>query len=308
MDNYKSGGHSVCTNQRIVIKKKPVKAVLISLSIMGLFILLQFVVSFPYYFVMIVNALADNKMDSALAYNSYISHLSTSGGSVMITFITTLLSAVVAVICYRVFYCKKYPFEKIKNTCRQVFNVKNVVGLFFGAVCTFCMATILNSLMVSITPAASSQYNELMDLALGNINSFPLFFCLCILAPINEECIMRGIVLSKLRKNMPAAATIIICAVLFGIFHMNLIQGVYVLPCGALLAYLAYKYDSIIPSMLVHGIFNGMNYIIQLFPDEILESPFFVIGLTLVSGIAWFLLEGRNRVNVPEVGEVSKTT
>lgn len=306
MDDIFSGGHAVCNNQRIVIKKKPVIAVLYSLTVMGLFILLQFVVSFPYYFVVIVNALAENKMDSALAYNAYVSHLSSSGGSIVMTLITTLVSAIIAVICYRMFFCKKYPMEKIKNTCRQVFTVKKVFGLFFGAVCIFCMATVINAAVSMLFPAANSEYNELMELAIGDINSFPIFFSICILAPINEECIMRGIILTKLRKNMPVAAAIIICAILFGVFHLNLVQGFYVLPCGAFLAYIAYKYDSIIPSMLVHAMFNGMNYIVQFLPESLLASPIFTICLLIASGVAWFFLEGRSKITEPEIGELSE--
>lgn len=298
-NNIRSGGHAVCTNQRIVIVRKPVRSVFSSLVIMGLFILLQFAVSFPYFFVQIVNALAENNMDSALAYNSYVSNISGNGSGTLITVITTLVSTIVAVLCYRFIFCKHYSTENLKATCRRVFKPRIIIGLAAATFAVFIISNFVASFTIALFPAKGNEYRELMELGISDINTFPIFLSICILAPINEECIMRGMILTKLKKNMPAAAAIIICAILFGIFHMNFIQSIYVLPAGALLAYVAWKYDSVIPSMLVHALYNGMNYITEILPDALSESPVFLIAVMVVCAAAWVFTEARVKKDLP---------
>ena len=45
-------------------------------------------------------------------------------------------------------------------------------------------------------------------------------------------------------------------AVLFGIFHQNLIQGVYAALLGFLLGYLAWRYDSLLVPIFMHFLYN----------------------------------------------------
>lgn len=48
-------------------------------------------------------------------------------------------------------------------------------------------------------------------------------------------------------------------ALLFGIYHLNLIQGIYAFVIGLALGYLCQRYHSVIPGMLAHLVFNGMS-------------------------------------------------
>ena len=48
-------------------------------------------------------------------------------------------------------------------------------------------------------PEVMENYNEMMEFALGG-NEVLAIFAAVILAPINEECIMRGLILKNLQK------------------------------------------------------------------------------------------------------------
>ncbi len=78
------------------------------------------------------------------------------------------------------------------------------------------------------------------------------------LGPIAEELIFRGVVFQTLRKYGKSFA-ILASALLFGIYHGNLPQGMFAFVVGILFAYITAEY-SIYWSILIH-IFNNINTI-----------------------------------------------
>lgn len=86
----------------------------------------------------------------------------------------------------------------------------------------------------------------------------------CILIPIVEEFIFRGLFFKVLRKWIPFAFAMIISAVLFGISHGNLVQFVYATLCGLVLAYLYEHFQSITVPIFAHIV---MNLISVLFTE-----------------------------------------
>lgn len=77
-----------------------------------------------------------------------------------------------------------------------------------------------------------------------------------VLGPIAEELIFRGAIFQVLRKYGRVFA-IVASALLFGIYHGNLPQGIFAFAVGILFAYITAEY-SIYWSMLIH-IFNNIN-------------------------------------------------
>lgn len=107
---------------------------------------------------------------------------------------------------------------------------------------------------------------------------------------------MRGLIFTHLKKNMPVLAAILISALYFGIFHLNIVQGIYAATLGIFMAYLAYKYKSIIASMLFHAIFNGMNFVIMLFPESFQNSVVLAFVIPIVTGVLWYFVEGTKKI------------
>jgi uncharacterized protein len=79
---------------------------------------------------------------------------------------------------------------------------------------------------------------------------------LAIVAPIVEELTYRGLGYSLFR-HLGSVPAMVIVGVAFGIDH-GLLEGLLVLvPFGITLAWLRERTDSVIPGIVVHGIFNG---------------------------------------------------
>ena len=110
-----------------------------------------------------------------------------------------------------------------------------------------------------------------------------------ILAPVNEECIMRGLILKNLQRFFTTPVVVIIQAVLFGIFHANWVQGLYVLPVGAALGYVAVKTRSVMPSIFMHLFYNMLSFVVIFLP-EFCQTGIFAISAVVVSAAAvWFM-------------------
>ena len=107
-----------------------------------------------------------------------------------------------------------------------------------------------------------------------------------IMAPVVEEIIFRGCIYTRLRRGMPAAAAVIISAVVFGAMHGSLIAFSYATLLGFVLVYAYEKFGTLIAPIVVHAGFNGANYILAPFLTED-TTDLTVIILLAVSAVVF---------------------
>jgi len=112
----------------------------------------------------------------------------------------------------------------------------------------------------------------------------------CFIGPILEEIIFRGFILKSMQKYGNLTA-IIVTSILFSMFHLNLVQFVNPVLMGIVLAFIAIKSKSIVPSIIAHIFNNSITFIaagISLFKIPLLESIFVIIYYLV--GIAALIL------------------
>ena len=83
-----------------------------------------------------------------------------------------------------------------------------------------------------------------------------MFIYAVILGPVCEELVFRGVTMRLVRRALPFWAANLMQAVLFGIFHMNWIQGIYAFVLGLVLGWICEKGGSIYFSMFFHILIN----------------------------------------------------
>ncbi len=91
----------------------------------------------------------------------------------------------------------------------------------------------------------------------------PLRICMlvlygCIVAPITEELLLRGIALKNLSR-VSQRFGILCSALLFGVMHENLPQFLFTFPLGIFLAYITIQHNSIFPAIIVHMTVNTFS-------------------------------------------------
>lgn len=107
-----------------------------------------------------------------------------------------------------------------------------------------------------IRPDWLTAFEELSDSAGMNDMTLLLALYSVLFGPINEELLFRGVSLSHLCRAMPFWIANVIQAALFGIFHLNMLQGIYAFLLGLFFGYIRHVSKSIYPSMLLHIIYN----------------------------------------------------
>ena len=117
--------------------------------------------------------------------------------------------------------------------------------------------SIIIGFLAFMLPETVAAYEEMVESAGLTDYSLTWVFAVVILPPLVEETVFRGLILHYLKKGGARFwAANLIQAVLFGIYHGNLVQGIYAFCIGVLLGYLAERYSSLIIPVLVHALFN----------------------------------------------------
>lgn len=85
------------------------------------------------------------------------------------------------------------------------------------------------------------------------------FIALCLVPAVTEELLFRG-ALQGLLRPCGSAAAIFGPALLFGLLHLDLAQGLTAFVCGVFLGWLTERSGSILPGMLLHFINNCLAF------------------------------------------------
>jgi|GEM_PF-2583865 len=115
------------------------------------------------------------------------------------------------------------------------------------------------------------------------------FAAVGVAVPIFEKLLFRGLVYNELRKVARVRGAIVIQAVLFGLYHMNLVQGAYALLIGLALGYVYHKSRSIIAPMLLQVSINCTSI---LFTQDQVSST---LNKQLVTVLAAFVIVRHKR-------------
>lgn len=119
----------------------------------------------------------------------------------------------------------------------------------------------------------------------------------CIVAPITEELLMRGLVLKNFSR-VNQRLGIVLSAFLFAVMHENIPQFIYAFPLGILLAYITIKHNSIAPAIGVHITVNTVTLLMQLASENLPAGTLkwvglvYFIGVILIAGTTSLLLLG----------------
>ena len=168
----------------------------------------------------------------------------------------------------------------IRKTTLQAVLVAVICGV---ALCFFSNGTII--VENTVFPKLVDNYMQLMEQAGFGVDVFTIIASV-ILAPIGEEFLCRGLTLKFAKKSFGKFwIANILQAFLFGVIHANWVQGIYAFFIGLVLGYLAERYQSLIPCMILHFVvnFSSTTWISALFDalfgDEIPNLP---VGLAMV--------------------------
>ncbi|WP_425448171.1 CPBP family glutamic-type intramembrane protease [Dethiothermospora halolimnae] len=114
------------------------------------------------------------------------------------------------------------------------------------------------------------KYYEMPLMPQNNTQFLITLFVGAITPGICEEVMFRGPIMRGYER-LGARKAIIISGVLFGIFHFNIQNFVGPTMLGILLGYLAYRTNSIFPSIIAHGTNNAISFTVGYVSLRVLD-------------------------------------
>ena len=153
-------------------------------------------------------------------------------------------------------------FWKGKDFCRKEIWTRGEPMGFGDFMCQLCFlvtAQMAFSLLYPLMELLLNQFgiSAIADLesATGSVTGLSMYLYVCLLAPIAEELLFRGLVLRTLLPYGKRFA-ILLSALLFGVFHGNVVQIPYAILAGLVFGYTATEH-SIGWAMVMH-MFNNL--------------------------------------------------
>lgn len=92
-----------------------------------------------------------------------------------------------------------------------------------------------------------------------------------IIAPVVEEVIFRGLILSRLSRALPGWLAVLISALLFGVCHGQIVWVAYAFVLGVVFGFLSLRARSIWPSLVAHLFFNGIGQLMVLLESRSID-------------------------------------
>ena len=176
--------------------------------------------------------------------------------------------------CLAIGYVVHQSIVRISGTFHQILPLRPVDSrLFLPMLSALAGAAILISelynIIVTVYPIPEELAKPLIDLATGEYGWFSTIFLLNIVAPITEEALFRGILLTGFLANYGPKRAVLLSSLLFACFHFNPWQGIGAFILGILFGWWFVQTRSLLPCLVGHAVFNAIPVVVYgLLGDE----------------------------------------
>lgn len=211
----------------------------------------------------------------------------------------TVISIIFSVFCIALFAIWYYRScsGNFKLNIKKDFHGFEILGIILLVPGTQFMSSIVTGMISMAFPSWLEDYMELIENAglSGEVSLLMMIYSVC-LAPISEELIFRGVTLRIARRAFPFWIANFIQALLFGIFHMNPLQGCYTFILGLFMGYICEKGGTLYHAIFFHFLFNLWGTTASewlLVGDETTQGLIIIVGTIVgLSGGFYFFHKG----------------
>lgn len=200
--------------------------------------------------------------------------------------ISSLIMGVIVIILFAIWYIRVFvrPLHGKTRKYWSGISFQVIIGLLFLAFGLQYIAQLVANAIGWFFPELMAIYNDLMNTTGYNEMTIILAVYSLLLAPIGEELAFRGLTMRFARQALPFWAANIFQAALFGIMHLNIVQGLYAFTMGLFLGWVCKMGHSIKYSIILHILFNVLGTIFIDFFEVTLslhDYAFYIVGIGL---------------------------
>lgn len=173
--------------------------------------------------------------------------------SSLVVWLVAITNALVILILWGTSALKKQAFIE-QYALKPITTTQIGLSLGIGLAAMFVSLGISGFFALeSLDPDAAASLESLV----GGPFIFTLL-AIGVIAPIGEELIFRGAILRILKTHMPANGAVIVQALLFGFYHLNLVQAPPTAVLGIFLGLVVLYTGSLWPAVIIHIVNNSL--------------------------------------------------
>ena len=171
-------------------------------------------------------------------------------------------------------------FNKSNNLKSNPLSFKMIIyAISLGiSLCYIC-----NSIISFLPRVKTNIVTENVYKLTEELNVYVTLFIITIIVPLTEEIIFRGFFYDAIKIISNEYIAIILTSITFAFAHSDLQQILYAFIAGIFLAYIKYKCNNIIYSVIMHFIMNFTAYI--LVPNIILNNKIDIFTMFIMISI-----------------------
>ena len=179
---------------------------------------------------------------------------------------SNIINIVTIAICIGVFIIF---LKRVTGYQVQLLSNISFVGMMLAIGCSFLFFLLLDKgldpIFEGIFPQSEQDYQEMIQ----SLTKSPMtsLIQVCVLTPVMEEILMRGVVLGGLKNSYGTVAALLISAVLFACLHFNMVQTLSAFVCGIVLGLLYIRTNSLFCCMIAHSGYNLISYVVMIYPQ-----------------------------------------
>ena len=261
---------------------KKFRSLLFSTTPFFLALAMQFVAVYYLFFIAAIFLFGIAPVVKGTTYNE--TDLFTLSMDMNFNTIASILFSVFCTAFFAIWYYRNCGGDLKINVLKR-FHILEVLGIVLLVPGAQFMSSIVTSIVSTVFPSWLEDYMELMETA-GLSGEIPVLMIIysVLLAPISEEFIFRGVTLRLACRAFPFWVANIIQALLFGIFHMNPLQGCYTFVVGLFLGYICQKGGTLYHAILFHLLFNLWGTTMSEFlvvENVVLQGLIIIVGTIL---------------------------
>ncbi len=226
------------------------KSILWALYPIGVYFAASLIVGMVFAFVIAFKIVLGGQ---ELALDEYTSLIYSYSGIILVAQQVISLAATLPIFLVHRKYISK---PEKKNTASSV-----LLGVMFVLGCC-AVISIIQSLIFSLFSINDMAWAETQEI-LVSMSFLLQIISTVILAPIVEELMFRGMIMNRLMSVFPKWVSVAVSALAFGVFHLNLTQGVFATLVGLVIGFIYLKTRSISVCILAHAANNLYSTLIS---------------------------------------------
>lgn len=191
---------------------------------------------------------------------------------------SVILSALIFIGVIVYYYYRKRHIVRPPYRFDRLNGYQLTISLIMGVGCVF-----LSQLIIIISETTGiinldnlEDYGQLIMSMIGQSPTWLILLTIGIVAPIAEELLFRGLVFHMFNRHMNVKVALIVQGLLFGAFHMNIVQGLYASVLGIVLGIAYLLTGSLWIPIIIHIVNNSVAL---LLPEVWMSDPLISLGL-----------------------------